>query len=183
MGLVLLIACVNVADLLPHFLAEGVVLAVAGGALGVAMAYVGVDGVLALFGNALVRTRDIGVNGTAPAFGLGTSLAVGILVGAAPVLRTDTRELHESLKDGTRGQGAAPTVPGVLAGVAGGDRTRQPEHDSRDHDAHVVPCESRQRGEDAGEHEAPNGTPPGEAWQRHPVEVDTVRQKPDDARE
>lgn len=127
-GLVLLIACVNVANLLivradarrrdfavrcalgadrgaliPHFLGEGLVLSLLGGALGLLLAWLGVDALLALFGGSLTRARDIEVNGVALGFGLVTSLVVGVLVGLVPLLRTRTSYLHEHLKDGGRG--------------------------------------------------------------------------------
>ena len=82
-GLVLLIACVNVAnllivraenrhrelairysmgarraELLSHFLSEGLVLSIAGGALGVAGAYWGVDLLMALYGATLPRAGE-----------------------------------------------------------------------------------------------------------------------------
>jgi predicted permease len=127
-GLVLLIACVNVANLLivradsrlrdfairsamgaeraalvPHFLAEGLVLSIVGGLVGLALAYVGVDALLALFGGSLPRAREIGVNGTALALGLATSLAVGVVVGLVPLLRMRPARLLEHLTDGDRG--------------------------------------------------------------------------------
>lgn len=127
-GLVLLIACVNVANLLivradarrrdfavrcalgadrgaliPHFLGEALVLSLLGGALGLLLAWLGVDALLALFGGSLTRARDIEVNGVALGFGLATSLVVGVLVGLVPLLRTRTSYLHEHLKDGARG--------------------------------------------------------------------------------
>jgi len=127
-GLVLLIACVNVANLLivradarrrdfavrcamgaersaliPHFLGEGLVLSLVGGAVGLVLARLGVDALLALFGGSLTRARDIGVDGAALGFGLSTSLVVGVLVGMVPLLRTRTSHLQEHLKDGARG--------------------------------------------------------------------------------
>ena len=127
-GLVLLIACVNVANLLivradarrrdfavrcamgadrrtliPHFLGEGLVLSLLGGAVGLLLAWLGVDALVALFGGALTRPQDIGVNGAALGFGLATSLIVGVLVGLVPLLRTRSSHLHEHLKDGARG--------------------------------------------------------------------------------
>ena len=127
-GLVLLIACVNVANLLivradsrlrdfaireamgaeraalvKHFLSEGLVLSLLGGVLGLGLAYFGVDALLALFGGSLPRAREIGVNGTALALGLATSVAVGVVVGVVPLLRTRPAELHQNLVDGARG--------------------------------------------------------------------------------
>lgn len=127
-GLVLIIACVNVANLLivradarrrdfavrcamgaersaliPHFLAEGLVLSLLGGLVGVVLARVGVDALLGLFGGSLTRARDIHVNAASLGFGLATSLLVGILVGLVPLVRMRVSRLHEQLRDGARG--------------------------------------------------------------------------------
>jgi len=127
-GLVLLIACVNVANLLivradarrrdfavrcamgaersaliPHFLGEGLVLSLLGGLLGMVLARFGVDALLALFGASLTRARDIHVNAASLGFGLATSLAVGVLVGLVPLARMRMSRLHEQLRDGARG--------------------------------------------------------------------------------
>jgi len=145
-GLVLLIACVNVANLLivradarrrdiavrcamgaeraaliPHFLGEGLLLSLVGGALGLLLAWLGVDALLALFGGSLTRARDIEVNGAALGFGLATSLVVGVLVGLVPLLRARTSHLQEHLKDGARGasvQGNRLGTSLVIAEVA-----------------------------------------------------------------
>jgi len=127
-ALVLLIACVNVANLLlvraerrhrelavryslgarrsgmvSLFLGEGLVLALAGGALGVAAAYWGVDLLVALYGGTLARADRIGLDGTVLVFALGTSFLVGVLVGLVPLLRIRPDRLQEHLKDGARG--------------------------------------------------------------------------------
>ncbi len=127
-GLVLLIACVNVANLLivradsrrrdfalrcalgaersallTHFVAEGLVLALMGGAMGVVLAYFGIDALVALLGGSIVRAGKIEVNGVALAFGLFVSVAVGVLVGLVPLLRSRTSEMHLHLKEGGRG--------------------------------------------------------------------------------
>jgi predicted permease len=127
-ALVLLIACVNVANLLvvraerrhrefavryalgasrrsllPHFLGEGVMLSLAGGALGALTAYWGVDLLVALYGDALRRPDQISLSGTVLAFTLLTSLAVGALVGLIPMARARPLDLRDSLKEGARG--------------------------------------------------------------------------------
>jgi putative ABC transport system permease protein len=129
--LVLLIACVNVANLLlvraetrqreiavrfalgagrggllPHFLSEGLVLSVVGGAVGIVAAIGGIDLLVALYGGSLARAEEIEVNGTVLAFSLGVSLFVGLTVGLVPLLRAQPQRMFESLKNGDRGSSA-----------------------------------------------------------------------------
>jgi putative ABC transport system permease protein len=126
--LVLLIACVNVvnlllaraegrqretavrlalgagrASLIPHFVSEGLVLSVLGGAAGVAAAIGGTRLLVSLYGGTLARVDQIEVNGTVLAFSLGVSLLVGLGVGLVPLLRMQPQRMHELLKDGSRG--------------------------------------------------------------------------------
>lgn len=127
-ALVLLIACVNVANLLivraetqqrelavryalgagragllPHFLSEGLVLALAGGALGTVAAFWGVDALVGLYGDAIPRADQVALNGNALAFGIGVSLVAGILVGLLPLVRTRPALLQQTLREGGRG--------------------------------------------------------------------------------
>lgn len=133
-GLVLLIACVNVANLLivraetrqrelavryalgagrygllPHFLSEGLILALAGGVLGTFGAYWGVDVLMSLYGGAIQRADQITLDRNALAFGVVTALIVGIAVGLVPLIRTRPSLLHQSLKEGGRGSSGRST--------------------------------------------------------------------------
>ncbi|GAG48385.1 unnamed protein product, partial [marine sediment metagenome] len=145
-GLVLLIACVNVANLLivraenrhrelavryalgasrvgllSHFLSEGLVLSLTGGALGVAGAYWGVDLLVALYGGSLQRADQIALNGTTLGVALVVSLVVGVLVGLVPLLRSRPHRLQGSLKEGARRSSARGSRLGralVMAEVA-----------------------------------------------------------------
>jgi putative ABC transport system permease protein len=135
--LVLLIACVNVANLLlaraevrgreiavrgalgagrgrivALFLGESVLLSLAGGALGVALAWVGVRTMTATFGGALPRGAtgaSLGINAPVLGFALGAALLTGVVVGLIPALRSRLGDLFEGLREGGRGAAGAAT--------------------------------------------------------------------------
>jgi predicted permease len=126
-GFVLLMACVNVTNLqlariagrgreiavrlalgagrgrlVRLFLVESLVVAALGGAVGVALAGVGVTGLLALAGNQLPRASEVSLDTVVLAFSVGLTLAVALIVAIAPVWRALGGNLSGVLRDGGR---------------------------------------------------------------------------------
>jgi putative ABC transport system permease protein len=93
----------NPARLLRQLLTESVLLALAGGLLGLALAAWSIS-VLARFGPAnLPRLEEINIDWRVLAFTLTVSLATGILFGLAPALLTVRSDLNSVLKTSGRG--------------------------------------------------------------------------------
>jgi putative ABC transport system permease protein len=127
-GFVLLIACVNVANLslarstgrthefairlalgagrgrmVRQLLTESLLLALAGGSLGLLLASWGLQGALKALPQALPRADEVHLDGRVLLFTVAASVLAGILFGLAPALKTSRADLQESLKEGGRG--------------------------------------------------------------------------------
>jgi len=123
-GFVLLIACANVANLLlvraaerereiavraalgggqgriiAQMLTESGVLAVAGGLLGLALAWTEIRMLVALQPAALPRLETVGIDGNVLLFTAGASLLAAFAFGAAPALKAASPNLANALKD------------------------------------------------------------------------------------
>lgn len=127
-GLVLLIACANVAslllsravgrkkevavrmalgatraDLIRQLLTESLLLAMIGGALGVLLSSWTTHALASLAQRNLPRFEDIRIDGVVLAFATGISLVTGILFGLVPALQTSRGDLNAGLRDESRG--------------------------------------------------------------------------------
>jgi len=127
-ALVLLVACVNVANLFlargaarmrevavrsalgagvarlgRQFVVEALLLSVAGAVLGVALAWVALRTLLTLAPTDLPRVEEIGINTPVLLATLGVSLLVGIAFGLFPTAQALRVDVNETLKGETRG--------------------------------------------------------------------------------
>ncbi len=125
---VLLIACSNVANLLlaraagrereialrgalgagrvrilRQMFTENMVLALAGGVLGLMLAVAGVPGIRALFPPGMRGVNGIALNARVVVFTMAVSIFSGMLFGLAPAVRTARLNLRDLLTDGGRG--------------------------------------------------------------------------------
>jgi len=132
-GLVLLIACANVANLLltrsterrqemetrmalgasgarlaRQLLTESVVLAFAGGLVGIAITPLILHGLVMIASKTLPRTVHTGIDGSALALTTIISLATGILFGLAPALQVGRKRHFDALKSGRNTEGRQP---------------------------------------------------------------------------
>ena len=121
---VLLIACANLANLLlaraesrqkefairsalgaggfrlaRQFLAEGLVLSLLGGAMGIVLARAGLRALIAAFPDALPRAGEVRVDGDALFFMVGVAIATSIVFGLAPLIHLRGSSLTTTLRE------------------------------------------------------------------------------------
>ncbi|HEY8468498.1 MAG TPA: ABC transporter permease [Longimicrobiales bacterium] len=141
-GVVLLIACANVAQLLlargagrgrelairaslgagrrrliRQLLVESVILSLAGGALGLLLAWWGVDALARLRPQTFADLGRLGIDARVLAFGLALSTGTGVLFGLFPALAATDLRIADTLRGGW-------TVHGAASGPRGRSRAR-----------------------------------------------------------
>lgn len=141
-GFVLLIACVNVSNLLlaratgrrrefairaalgagqgrllRQSLTESLLLALAGGGLGLLVAAWGTQAAIGALPTVLPRADEIGLDVRVLLFTFAISLLAGTVAGLTPALKTSRGHLVETLKEGGRGGSGRNRAQGILVAV------------------------------------------------------------------
>lgn len=132
-GLVLLIACANLASLfmaradtrrrelavrtalgatpkrlIQQFMTEGLLLAIVGGALGVIVARTGIAVLVRTYPDSLPRTSGLRIDGGVLLFAAGVAVLSALLFAFAPLIHTRMQGLAAALREGTNRQAGNP---------------------------------------------------------------------------
>ena len=89
-------------DLVRQLMAESVLLSVAGGVAGLAIAFGAVRLLLAVVPMDLLRAEAVRIDGAVLLFTLGTAVLTGMVFGIAPAIHGSRADLHDALKAGAR---------------------------------------------------------------------------------
>jgi predicted permease len=132
-GLVLLIACANLASLfmaradtrrrelavrtalgatpkrlVQQFITEGLLLAIAGAAMGVIVARTGIAMLVRTYPDSLPRTGGLAIDGVVLLFAAGVAVVSALLFASAPLVHTRMKGLAAALREGTDRQAGGP---------------------------------------------------------------------------
>ncbi|MGA9771425.1 MAG: ABC transporter permease [Blastocatellia bacterium] len=90
------------ARLIRQLLTESMLLAFAGGLVGLLLALWGIDLLVAFSPFDIPRVKEVAIDGRVLGFTLGVSILTGIIFGFAPALQASRPDLNETLKEGGR---------------------------------------------------------------------------------
>lgn len=140
--LVLLIACVNVANLvlgratvrwkeialrtalgasrwslIRLLLTESVLLGLLGGVLGILLASYGISAMFSIYPDALPNSKTVTIDGVVIAFTFGMSVLTGVIFGLVPALQATKTDLNQALRENSRTASGASNLKLIRSGL------------------------------------------------------------------